>query len=78
MKSKSELFNCICTVCQSQFQSTNKNSFTCHECCPSKPINKKWLKFEQHFRMKFESKFSHDMRLMNEILSMVESEIFLK
>ena len=77
-KTDLETFTCICTVCQEQFQSTDKNSFTCPKCCPSKAVNKKWIKFEQQFRMKFESKFSHDLKLMRNILAMIENELFVK
>ena len=75
---KSESYTCICCQCQEQFQSTNKNSFTCNKCCPTKPINKKWKQFEDNFKMKFESKFSHDLRLMDDILNMIKTEVFMK
>ena len=77
MKTK-EVFNCICCQCQEQFQSPNKNSYTCPKCCPTTPKNKNWKRFEDKFRMQFESKFSHDLRLMNDILKMVETEVFVK
>jgi hypothetical protein len=73
-----ELYNCICTVCQEQFQSPNKKSFTCPKCCPVKPKNKNWKRFEETFRMRFESKFCHDTKLMDDILKMTKEEIFLK
>ena len=78
MKNKTELYQRICCQCQETFYSNDPNSYICQKCCPPKHQNNKWIKFEQKFKMQFESKFSHDLKLMNEILNLIEKDLFVK